>query len=323
MILKLSLIFSVIGFIIMMSLLLLLRRHTETWSVLLDTHGSSGWNVRVAWILGLINSMYMYSSTDSAIHIAEEMKSPAKQLPQVLNMTLAMGFVTTFPLILVMMLSMTDASAVLNSTLPYGELFYQITSSTAVTTLVLCWVAFSLYTALIGQWVGTGRLLWAFARDGGLPYSSFFARVNQTYGFPVRTTVLTLVFCCVYGLLYLISTVAFNSILGSAVLFSNITYCIPGAIVAIRGRSHILPEHPFNLGFIGRVCNALSPIIVLALGVLACLPPELPVTSSNVNYTPVVLVIAYLSIWVSWYVIGKNFEGPQIDWDVLKNTKVI
>ena len=266
--------------------------------------------------------MYAFSSTDAAIHIAEEMVHPERRLPQVANMTLAIGFATTFPLLLVMMLSMADMDAVVESNLPYAELFQQITNNKAATTFIMCWITLVLFSALIGQWVTCGRLAWAFARDGGLPYSTFFARISKRYGFPVRSTLLALVFSCCYGLLYLVSTTAFNSIITSAVLFSNVTYCIPQAIVAVRGRMNVLPDHAFDLGRLGYFCNLISPVFVLSLGVLVCFPPELPVNALNINYTPVVSVGCYSAIVGFWFVLGKSFEGPKIDWEVLKDIKI-
>ena len=154
-----------------------------------------------------------------------------------------------------------------------------------------------------------------------MPYSSFFSHVSERHKFPVRTTLLALIFCSVYGLLYLISTTAFNSIITSAVLYLNITYAVPQGLTAIRGRKNVLPSHPFDLGCIGYACNFLSPLLVTVVGVLICFPPELPVTHSNINYTPVVLVALSLVILAFWFTMGHKFEGPKIDWDVLKKVR--
>ena len=321
-ILQASLVFSVLGLIIILGIVLVTRKQVQPLSLLLDTSGTSGWGQMTAWLLGLSNSMYAFTSTDAAIHIAEEMVRPEKHLPHVVNMTLAIGFVTSFPLLLITILSSADLAAVASAKLPYGELFLQITGSKGITTFVMGWITLVLFSALIGQWVTTGRLAWAFARDGGLPRSAYFAHISKTYNFPVRTTVLALLFSCFYGLLYLASTTAFNSIITSAVLFSNLSYCVPQLIVAIRGRRTVLPEHTFDLGYLGYVCNYSCPVFVAALCVLVCFPPELPVTVYNANYTPVVLVVCYASMFLAWHFLGKNFKGPQIDWEALKNVKI-
>ena len=54
---------------------------------------------------------------------------------------------------------------------------------------------------------------------GGIPFSDTFSHVSPSRNFPVRATILSICFCCVYGLLYLVSTTAFNSIVTSAVLY--------------------------------------------------------------------------------------------------------
>ena len=321
-ILQASLAFSLIGFVVIIGLLLYFKNQTLPLSFLLDTHGTSGWDSSTARLLGLGNSMYAFTSTDAAVHIAEEMQHPEIRLPQVLIMTLAIGFATSFPLLLIMMLSITDRDAITTATLPYAEAFRQITQNSALTIFMMSWVTLVLFSALIGQWVTCGRLAWAFARDGGLPFSPYFAQLSRPFGFPVRTTILAFTFTCAYGLLYLVSTTAFNSIITSAVLFSNISYSAPQLIVSWRGRDNVLPEHHWDLGLFGRFCNAASPIIVVLLSVLICFPPELPVTNYNVNYTPVILLGFVLVLGAAWRVRGRKFEGPNIDWEGLKNIKI-
>ena len=179
-ILQVSLAFSVTGFVVIFCLVLALKRQSQPLAyVTTPLRGNSGWHLGPAWLLGVTNSMYAFSGTDAVIHIAEEMKDPERRLPQAMSLTMATGFMSAFPLLLLMMLSMTDMDAVVNSALPYAELFYQITGSKIVTTLIMCWVTMVLFSALIGQWVTCGRLAWAFARDWGLPYSVYFSHVSE------------------------------------------------------------------------------------------------------------------------------------------------
>lgn len=58
---------------------------------------------------------------------------------------MTIGFMTAFPLLLVMMLSMADINAVLQSPLPYAEVFRQITDSKAVTTIMMSWITVVLF----------------------------------------------------------------------------------------------------------------------------------------------------------------------------------
>lgn len=87
---------------------------------------------------------------------------------------MAIGFMTSFPLSLVMMLSMKDIDAVLNSQLPYAEIFYQITGSKAVTTLVLCWASLVMFCELSDLAIIYGMEL--------SNLTIFYSRSNRTMG---------------------------------------------------------------------------------------------------------------------------------------------
>ncbi|KAL9632290.1 MAG: hypothetical protein Q9204_003856 [Flavoplaca sp. TL-2023a] len=316
-----TLFLSVSGFIVVFCMLLGLKKQTQPGSFLTQSGlGSSGWSTGTAWVMGIGNALYAYGGTDGAIHIAEEIPRPSKNIPMAMNLTMAIGFLTAFPMSLALMFGMTDIDAVLRSDLPSAEIFYQITRSRGIVTFMMCWVILVYYMALTSQWVTAGRMTWAFSRDRGIPFSEFFAHVSVHRDFPVRATILSICFCCLYGLLYLASTTAFNSIVTGAVLYLNITYAIPQGILFTRGRIKCLPARAFNLGTMGYVCNFLAPVLVTVIGTFICFPPQLPVTVSNMNYTPVILAGLFCVILGLWYTRGSKFTGPKIDWELLNLT---
>jgi choline transport protein len=139
----------------------------------------------------------------------------------------------------------------------------------------------------------------------------------------VNTTIAAVLFVCVYGLLYLASTTAFNSIVTSAVLFLNISYAIPLAIVAVRGRSKVLPVRAFNLGKFGYVLDIFAPFWVTLLAVMVCLPPTLPVALGTMNFSSVVLVGIFAIFVTFWFTIGKNFHGPRINFQAMNELNAI
>lgn len=160
----------------------------------------------------------------------------------------------------------------------------------------------------------SGRLLWAFSRDNGLPYSSVFARTHPTRLVPANATILTAVFCILYGLIYIGSATAFNSFVATAILSLNITYTIPQFIALVRGRSKVLPKRQFDLGVFGAVCNGFATLWVSLYAVLFCFPIFLPVTADTMNYVSVVMAGTFLFIAAMWWVGGKRkvFTGPNI-----------
>jgi choline transport protein len=148
-------------------------------------------------------------------------------------------------------------------------------------------------------------------------FPDYFSHVDTKLQFPAHATLAALAFNVIYGLLYLVSTTAFNSIITSAVLYINITIAAPQILLVFRGRDKMLPERPFKLGLIGWLCNVFALCWIPVLIVLVCMPPALPITVESMNYTSPILVGIVVIIVGGYFVFGKHFEGPNIDWDML------
>jgi len=58
--------------------------------------------------------------------------------------------------------------------------------------------------------------------------------------------------------------------------------------------------------------------------VLFVFPPVLPVTGNNMNYCIVAFAIVIIISISQWYVDGKkNYTGPKLDVDAMKNGEVV
>ncbi|KAJ5685540.1 amino acid/polyamine transporter I [Penicillium majusculum] len=81
-----SLYLALSEFGIWMVTVLAMHQHTNNRSdIIRSGQGTSGWSNGTAWLLGIINSMYCFGASDGAIHIAEEMQSPGRRLPQIMS----------------------------------------------------------------------------------------------------------------------------------------------------------------------------------------------------------------------------------------------
>ncbi|KAB8262170.1 choline transporter [Aspergillus pseudonomiae] len=311
---------SLSGFVIFLVVSIVMHQHMQPQSFLLQSgQGNSGWNEGTAWLLSISNAMYAFGGVDGVIHICEEIPKPGKRVPQIMVMTMMIGLLTCLPVFIVFMYFTIDMEAVREAPLPSLELVYQITGSRSVTLglFILLWVIYAF--SLPSQWVSGGRVAWAFARDRGTPFSEYFSKINDRFNFPVRTTVVAFLFSCLYGLLYLASTTAFNSIITSAVLFLNITYTIPQGILLTQGRT-CLPKRYLKLGWVGYFCNAFSVLWIVVLGVLICMPPNLPVSLQSMNYVCIILLGVFTLINTLWLFVGRrSFEGPHIDWNLVRS----
>lgn len=87
----------------------------------------------------------------------------------------------------------------------------------------------------------------AFARDGGLPFSRYLARVHKSLDVPLEALGLTTAVVTIFGLIFLGSTSAFNAIVSASVVALGVSYGIPITINCLRGRKQLPPTRTFVL----------------------------------------------------------------------------
>ncbi|KAK5386266.1 hypothetical protein LTR20_005766 [Exophiala xenobiotica] len=307
---------SIVGFVVFFITVLATSKGKQSAStVFTKWDNQTGWSDGTAFLLGVGTCMYTYLAVDSVTHFAEEMPNPGKGVPRAMSLTILIGMLTAFMWTLAFMFSTSDLDVVSMSHLPILTVYYQALGSKAGAVFFAAWLLFIYYGATIGCFLASGRQSWTFARDNGLPHSKIFAKIHPTLQVPVNATFTTLIFCVLYGLIYIGSTTAYNSFINLSILSLNITYAIPQAVVVIRGRDKVLPKRQFNLGpILGPICNIFSAIWMLVFTVLFCFPVFLPVTLQNMNYLSVVVAAVCLFILILWW--GgkrKTFKGPHVE----------
>ncbi|KAK5088586.1 hypothetical protein LTR05_002806 [Lithohypha guttulata] len=313
---------SVLGFVVSFVAILAASDTKQSASIVFtDWVNQTGWNDGTAFLLAVGQAMYGFLCTDSATHISEELPNPGRNVPRAMWGTIVIGIATTLPFTVALLFSTHDLETVSLSYLPIMEVYSQALNNKAGAFVLTFWILFVYFGATIGLVVTSGRLLWAFARDNGLPFSHVFAKTHPTLKVPVNATILTAVFCILYGLIYIGSTTAFNSFIATAILSLNITYAIPQFIVLCRGRSSVLPSRHFDLGsFFGPFCNLFSTLWVALYAVLFCFPIFLPVTVQSMNYVSVVMAGTGLFIVLAWWLPGGKrgtFTGPNVNMEML------
>ncbi|KAK4935467.1 hypothetical protein LTR10_023483 [Elasticomyces elasticus] len=306
---------SIIGFVVSTVTVLARSDHKQTGrTVFADWNNNSGWMDGVAFFIGVGQGMFAFIALDAATHVSEEMPNPRRNVPRAMALTMVIGMITSFVWTVAFLFSATDLDEVMNSPSPYLTVYFQAIHNDGVALFFAVWLFLAYVSATISCYATSGRLVWAFSRDNGLPFSKFFSRVHPTLKVPVNATVLTCVFAVLYGLIYIGSTTAFNSFLSISILGLNATYTVPQAIVAIRGRDKVLPPRPFALGkWTGLFCNIFSSLWIAMYTVWFCFPTFIPVKAQNMNYLSVIAVGALLFIALSWF-LGKRktFTGPKV-----------
>lgn len=266
----------------------------------------SGWPNGIAFLIGLNPSAWAFSCLDAVVHLADEIPQPRKNIPYALLCTVALGFCTGLPIVLVFMFCTVDLEAATSSTTPSLEIFLQVYKSKTAAIALESLPIVSSWGALIGAHTWQSRMAWAFSRDHGFPFHNHLSRVARSpFHAPVWAHVWSNLRIAVLGCLYLASKLAFNSLVAGGILFQYITYSASILCLLYHGRSKITPG-PFWFPKLGLFANFFIISWSLTLLVFFCFPYFVPVEAGVMNYVSCVLVIVVLLALGYWMIHGKR-----------------
>jgi amino acid transporter len=250
--------------------------------------------------------------------MCEEVQNPHREVPKAIVLSVAAAGVTGIIYLIPILFVLPPVDLLLGvaNGQPIGLLFKTVTGSAAGGFGLLFLILGILFFAGIGALTAASRCTYAFARDGAIPGSKLWSRVNHKFDIPLWALLLSTVVDCLLGLIYFGSTAAFNSFTGVATICLSTSYGVPILISVLRGRKAV-KHSSFSLGKFGLFINIATIIWIAFAVVLFCMPVSLPVDPSSMNYASVVFA-GFATISVVYYFARarKTFSGPPVPSDV-------
>ncbi|KAK1624818.1 amino acid/polyamine transporter I [Colletotrichum phormii] len=294
-------------------------------SFVFATFGNNfGWsNDGIAWCIDLLSCCYVLMGYDGATHLSEEMENADIGVPRAMVGWVVINGALGFTFLITLLFCMGDIESALSSPtgFPIIQIFYNITGTLAATNALTAALTIMAIISTIPLITSAARVIWAFARDQGLPFSQVVSRVERKRGIPTVAIIVTTCLLVLLGLISIIgSTTAFNAILSLAVVSLQASYLFP--IILVLWRRIVCPETlvwgPWRLGRIGVVVNVIAVCYLVFTCVFLILPPFQPVTALNMNYAPVVLGAALLFGTSYWLLRAtKRYVGPLTELHVM------
>jgi amino acid permease (GABA permease) len=275
--------------------------------------GFTGWGSAVyAFFIGLLVAQYTFTGYDASAHMTEETRNPAIAGPRGIVMSIIVSLIAGWILLIGVTFAIQHYSAeVLSPTgVPPAQIFIDSVGRTGGELLLLIAIVAQLFCGMASV-TANSRMIYAFSRDGAVPGSTLWHRINKRTGTPTNSIWFAVVFAFILGLPYIWSPVAYAAVTSIAVIGLYIAYIIP-IYLRLKAKDRF-EAGPWNLGRKTYVIGWIATAWVAIITVIFILPQFSPITLHTFNYSIVAVGVVLLFAGGWWFISAKNwFTGPKV-----------
>jgi amino acid transporter len=277
-------------------------------------------------LIGLLNAQYTLTGYDASAHMSEETHDADTAAPKGIIWSVIISVIAGFILLVAMNVGISpdqafpdangNANAVngythaLAALVPPAQIWIDAAGET-IGLIVLFLVVGAQFYCGMSSVTANSRMIYAFARDGAIPGSRFWHRINPRTRTPTNSIWLAAVGAFILGLPYLYSSTAYAAVTSIAVIGLYVAYVTPVGLRLLAGDK--FKPGPWQLGRWSRPIGVISSVWVAIVFVLFMLPQVQPINISTFNYTPVVFLVVLGGAAIWYAVSAKNwFKGPKV-----------
>ena len=265
----------------------------------------SSWSGGVTWFISLVQAAYGLTAFDACIHMVEELPNPAKSGPRIIWLSVLTGAVTGFIFMVVCLFCMQNYDDIVNADYAFITLCQSVLGINGAAVLLSLFIING-----VGQNLSlattASRLTWSFARDGGIPFYRYFAKVDDKWRSPVRATWGQGAITALIGVLYLFADTVLSAILSVSTIALTISYALPIVVLLIVGRDQLPETRGFHLGRYGMTCNIVSIIYCSITTVFFFFPGNPNPTTADMNWAIAVFGVMLVIAIGFWFVQGHR-----------------
>jgi amino acid transporter len=259
----------------------------------------------VAWLflLGLLLPAYTLTGYDASAHTAEETRSAALNVPRGIVRSVLVSGVFGWAMLCAVVLAARDPDGAARQ----GDGAFAGIVDGALTGVLWGAPAAALYVGIaaaqylcgLATVTSASRMAFAFARDGGLPFSLQLRRVNPVF----RTPIASIWTVSLLAVGFTLFTPVYSTITVVCTVFLYVSYVLPTALGLWAYRRSWTRMGPWDLGVWYRPLALLSVLGCGLLFVVGVQPPN--------DRALVVVAGAVVALAAAWYAFERRrFPGP-------------
>ncbi|MBI5245807.1 MAG: amino acid permease [Elusimicrobia bacterium] len=278
-----------------------LKGFAQPASFLLTFNSTDGFSPRYSFIVGLLLAQWTLTGFDASAHVTEETNDPRRNAPWGIVLAVVISIVFGFLMLAAITLSIPDlaqATAFGDAALPE---IMKLRLGPGMGAALVWLICGAMWLCGLGAMTSASRMVYAFARDGGLPGHALWATISKKYRTPVNA--IWGLFAC--AMLIALSVDAYSAVLSIAVLSLYISYGLPiCARLYARWTGKGGEVGPWHLGPYSTAIAIVAVAWIALITVLFVLPPNAGAGKAMGG-----LFAALLTIWFGWS--RSRFKGPK------------
>ncbi|MFB7663139.1 amino acid permease [Kitasatospora sp. NPDC056138] len=263
-------------------------------------------------LLGLLLAQYTLTGYDASAHMTEETHDAARSGPKGIVNSVVVSLVAGWILLLGITFAIQNYDGAVNSStgVPPAQIFLDALGASGAKLLLLIVIGAQFFCGMASV-TANSRMIYAFSRDGALPGSRIWHRIDPRTQTPTNAVWLATGGAFLLGAQDLWNATAYAAVTSVSVIGMYIAYVIPVYLRLRQGDA--FERGPWHLGRWSKPVGTLAVGWTVLISVVFMLPTVSPITVTSFNYTPVAVAVVLGSAGIWWLVSARHwFTGPKI-----------
>jgi amino acid permease (GABA permease) len=301
--------------VIVLALLFFAKSHQSIGYIFTTFTNNTGFSFAgvpiYVFALGLLLAQYTFTGYDASAHMTEETNNAAVAGPRGIVYSILISLIAGWVLLLGVTSAIQNYAGEASAVTPAAQVFIDAVGKTGGLLLLLVAIGAQFFCGMSSV-TANSRMIYAFSRDGAVPGSQFWHKINPRTRTPTNSIWFAAVGAFILGVPYLWSPVAYGAVTSIATIGLYVAYGIPILLRLIAGDK--FQRGPWHLGQWSRPVGIIAVIWIVFISILFVLPQFAPGnTLATFNFAIVAVAVVLVYSGGYWLLSAKNwFKGPKV-----------